>query len=193
MASATIDAGHGIDTPGKRSPDGIFREWSWCRDVADIVVQTLNAKGVTCTNVVPEDNDVDLNTRCKRINAITRERKDNVHVSIHVNAAGSGKDWCSARGWQVHTYTDPSAASRRLANYAYDEAVAHGFRTRPESPGMHFRPKNLAILRDTSCPAILVENFFQDNREDCAYLLTATSIYECAEVISNAVLKYFGI
>ena len=192
MASATIDAGHGIDTPGKRSPDGIFREWSWCRDVADIVVQTLNAKGVTCTNVVPEDNDVDLNTRCKRINAITRERKDNVHVSIHVNAAGSGKDWCSARGWQVHTYTDPSAASRRLANYAYDEAVAHGFRTRPESPGMHFRPKNLAILRDTSCPAILVENFFQDNREDCAYLLTATSIYECAEVISNAVLKYFG-
>lgn len=192
MASATLDAGHGRETPGKRSPDGVFREWSWCRDVAEIVAQTLNAKGVTCTNVVPEDNDVDLNTRCKRINAITRERKDNVHVSIHVNAAGTGKEWYDARGWQVHTYTDPSAASRRLANLAYDEAVAHGFKTRPESPGMHFRPKNLKILRDTSCPAILVENFFQDNREDCAYLLTATSIYECAEVISNAVLKYFG-
>ena len=192
MASATLDAGHGRETPGKRSPDGVFREWSWCRDAAEIVVQTLNAKGVTCTNITPDDKDTPLNERAKKVNAIVRQRPDNIHVSIHVNAAGSGASWCSARGWQVHTYLNPSAASRRLANLAYDEAVAHGFRVRPESEGMHFRPKNLAILRETECPAILVENFFQDNKEDCAYLLTPTSIYECAEVISNAVLKYFG-
>ena len=47
------------------------------------------------------------------------------------------------------------------------------------------------ILRDTICPAVLVENFFQDNREDVQYLLSPTSIYDCAEVIRDGVIKYF--
>lgn len=192
MAHCTIDAGHGSDTPGKRSPDGVLREYAWTRDVAHIVAQTLNAKGVPCVNVVPEETDVPLPERCKRINKITREHPDNVHVSIHINAAGDGRQWYNARGWQVHTYTDPSVGSRRLACTMFDEAKAAGFKVRPESPGMPFRPKDLAILRDTSCPAVLVENFFMDNKEDCAYLLTPLSIYECAQVISNAVLKHFG-
>ena len=192
MPSCTIEGGHGRDTKGKCSPDGVFKEWSWARDVAMIVAQTLNAKGVTCTNVVLEETDVPLSERCKRINRITRERPDNIHISVHVNAAGSGKEWYDARGWQVHTYTNPSVGSRKLACLAFDEAKAKGFKVRPESPGMPFRPKNLAILRETNCPAILVENFFQDNKEDVKYLLSPNSIYECAEVISNAVLKYFG-
>ena len=192
MSSCTIDRGHGKDTPGKRSPDGVLLEWAWCDDVARIVAQTLNAHGVTCTNIVPEEVDIPLKERCARINQVTKARLENVHVSIHINAAGSGKEWYNARGWQVHTYTEPSVNSRKLANLAYDEAVAAGFKVRPESPGMHFRPKNLAILRDTVCPAILVENFFMDNKEDCKYLKTPLSIYECAGVISTAVLKYFG-
>lgn len=193
MPSCTIDAGHGVDTPVKRSPDGIFREYAWNRDEAQIIAQTLNAKGVDCIIVVPEETDIDLKERCARINKITRERPDNIHVSLHTNAAGMGKEWYDARGWQVHTYTNPSSRSRRLACLMFDEAKGHGFKVRPESPGMPFRPKNLAILRDTDCPAVLVEQFFMDNREDCAYLLTPNALYECAEVVSNAVLKYFGL
>ena len=33
-----IDAGHGIDTPGKRSPDGSFREYLWNREIADLLI-----------------------------------------------------------------------------------------------------------------------------------------------------------
>ena len=29
-----IDNGHGIDTPGKRSPDGKLREYKYCRQIA---------------------------------------------------------------------------------------------------------------------------------------------------------------
>lgn len=192
MASATVEGGHGRETGGKCSPDGVFKEWAWARDVAAIVVETLNAHGVTCTDIVPGDEDMPLKERCKAVNAIARVRTDNVHVSIHCNASGTGKAWYDARGWQVHTCLNPSVNSRRLANLMYDEAVAKGFKVRPESPGMHFRPKNLAILRDTTCPAVLVENFFQDNKEDVKYLLGPTSIYECADVICRAVLRYFN-
>lgn len=193
MPSCTWDGGHGIDTARKRSPDGVLREYAWARDTGEIFAQTLNANGVICTNVVPEETDIPLPERCRRINLITRERKDNVHVSWHVNAAGMGDKWYDARGWQVHVYTNPSVGSRKLACYAFDEAKGHNFKVRPESPGMPFRPKNLAILRDTDCPAILVENFFMDNKEDYEYLLSPNSIYECADVVARAVLKYFGI
>lgn len=33
--------------------------------------------------------------------------------------------------------------------------------------------QNLAICRDTICPAVLTENFFQDNKKDVEFLLSA--------------------
>lgn len=33
-----IDNGHGIDTPGKRSPDGVLREYAWNRLIAGRIV-----------------------------------------------------------------------------------------------------------------------------------------------------------
>ena len=36
-----IDNGHGIDTPGKRSPDGVLREYAWNHLIAGRVIYTL--------------------------------------------------------------------------------------------------------------------------------------------------------
>ena len=33
-----IDPGHGIDTPGKRSPDGRFLEYLWNRQIVDLLI-----------------------------------------------------------------------------------------------------------------------------------------------------------
>ena len=38
-----IDNGHGENTPGKRSPDGKFREYLYVREIADEVVARLTA------------------------------------------------------------------------------------------------------------------------------------------------------
>ena len=40
-----IDNGHGIDTPGKRSPDGVLREYAWNRHIAGRVVSALTDLG----------------------------------------------------------------------------------------------------------------------------------------------------
>ena len=32
-----LDSGHGVDTPGKRSPDGVLREYKWCREMTQLV------------------------------------------------------------------------------------------------------------------------------------------------------------
>jgi len=187
-----LDNGHGVETYGKRSPDGIFREWAWCRDVAHVANEALKAKGYHSVLLVPEDNDIPLRTRCNRANELARYDDAALLVSIHVNAAGNGREWAAARGWEVLTYTNPSAGSIRLANAIFDEAKKKGFRTRPESPAQHYRRKNLMILRETTCPAVLVENFFMDNREDCKYLLSFSSIYDCAGVLVDGIIKYIG-
>jgi N-acetylmuramoyl-L-alanine amidase len=36
-----IDSGHGINTLGKRSPDGSLLEYKYCREIADRIVFKL--------------------------------------------------------------------------------------------------------------------------------------------------------
>ena len=62
-----IDAGHGIDTPGKRSPDGMFLEYLWNRQMADLVIARLVSRGIDASLVVTETNDIPLRTRVLRV------------------------------------------------------------------------------------------------------------------------------
>lgn len=50
-----IDNGHGEETPGKRSPDGLFREYKYARQIAEEVVKQLQAKGYDAQRIVTED------------------------------------------------------------------------------------------------------------------------------------------
>ena len=68
-----IDNGHGSDTPGKRSPDGLFREYSYTREIARRVVSELFDCGYDARLLVPEMEDVPLQEHCRRVNAICDE------------------------------------------------------------------------------------------------------------------------
>lgn len=43
-----LDNGHGIDTAGKRSPDGKLREYDWDRKTANVTLSILKERGVGC-------------------------------------------------------------------------------------------------------------------------------------------------
>jgi N-acetylmuramoyl-L-alanine amidase len=92
MPVVLIDNGHGWNTPGKRSPDGVFREWAWTREIAVNVVEDLKEQGVTAFLLVHEDEDIALATRVARVEGYCREygSKNVILVSIHNNAAGDG-------------------------------------------------------------------------------------------------------
>ena len=111
-----IDNGHGENTPGKRSPDGRLREWSYTREIADMVIFGLRKKGVDAERIEKEDTDVPLSERCRRANDIYKETgKKAILVSIHYNAAGSGTNWMNARGWSVFVSNNASGNSKKLA------------------------------------------------------------------------------
>ena len=50
-----IDNGHGSNTPGKCSPDGRLREYSYTREIAGRVVFELRKLGIDAELVVKEE------------------------------------------------------------------------------------------------------------------------------------------
>lgn len=171
-----IDNGHGIDTPGKRSPDGVLREYAWNRLIASRIVDRLLSLGLDAELLVPEETDISLPERCRRMNAWCRRLgKDNVIViSIHANAAGHGDRWYDATGWCAYTSRGNTRADA-LATCLYQAAQASlpGKRLRTDyTDGDPDMEADFYILRHTTAPAVLTENFFMDSHPDCDFLLS---------------------
>ena len=189
-----IDNGHGENTPGKRSPDGRLREWSYTREIADRVVFGLKKLGIDAERIVREDIDVSLSERCKRANAIYKETgKNAILVSIHCNAAGSGANWMNAHGWSVFVSNNASTNSKKLATCLTDAATDQKVTIRQPMPNQPYWEQNLAICRDTNCPAVLTENFFQDNKEDVEYLLSPEGKRVVVQIHIDGIVKYLGL
>ena len=169
-----IDNGHGVNTPGKRSPDGRFREYAWTREIARAVVADCCDLGYDAELLVPEEYDVCLSARCYRVNCCCdRLGKRNVLlVSIHVNAAGMGDRWYNATGWCAFTCRGQTS-SDKLADRLYKQAELWlpGHRLRTDySDGDPDIESDFTILKKTRCAAVLTENGFQDCEESLRFL-----------------------
>ena len=170
-----IDNGHGLMTAGKRSPDGLFRVPFYNREIASRVVSDLKDRGLDAELLVPEDDDISLAERVRRINAacFLLGKQNVILVSIHVNAAGNGTNWMNATGWSCYTCKGQTE-SDRLADCLYKAAEQilknQVIRTDYARDGDPDWEEDFFILRHTLCPAVLTENFFQDSLSDIQFL-----------------------
>ena len=145
-------------------------EYAYTREIAELVVSELLKKGIDAERIVREEVDVPLQERCRRVNQY--KASEAILVSIHCNAAGSGADWMSARGWEAWTSVGQTKADN-LATCLYKAADEAGLKTRKDmTDGDHDKEEGFYILKHTVCPAVLTENLFQDNKEDVAFLLS---------------------
>lgn len=191
-----IDAGHGIDTPGKRSPDGLFLEYLWNRQMADLVIARLVSRGIDASLVVTETNDIPLRTRVLRVNKVCDQlgAKNVLLISIHANAAGMGKEWMNAKGWCC--YTSPGkTGSDEFAECMYD-SFTRSFPERKirrdKTDGDSDYEANFYMLTKSKCRAILLENFFYDNKEECQWLQSRITKERIADAIVVGLLLYLS-
>lgn len=188
-----IDNGHGRDTTGKRSPDGRLLEYAYAREIAVRLERELKARGYDAQRIVPEENDTSLKERCNRANRIyAAAGKKAILVSIHCNAAGADGKWHDARGWSAYVSRNASKKSKELACRLIDAAETQGLKVRRYSQNEPYWTQNLAICRDTNCPAVLTENLFQDNREDVDYLLSEKGKQTIVELHVQGIMAYLG-
>ena len=177
-----IDNGHGKETPGKCSPDGRLKEYAYTREIADRVVTELQNEGIDAVRIVPEENDVALSERVKRVNVFDKEA---ILISIHCNAMGSGAEWMPANGWSVFVGNNALMNSKRLARQLAQAALNKKVKVRRPSPQDLYWTANLYICQKTNCPAVLVENFFQNNKEDVEFFLSE----EGKQCVTNILLE----
>ena len=61
---------------------------------------------------------------------------------------------------------------------------------REYSPAAPYWTQDLAICRDTRCPAVLTENLFQDNKDDVGYLLSEEGKQTIVNLHVGGIIKY---
>ena len=197
MKTIILGTAHLKSTPGKCSPDKKFFEYQYSREVCKAVKAILEDLGhKVFIDIEDDDLNVDqsreLCLRCKIVNDLQKAYKNCIYVSIHVNAAGNGSKWMNATGWSAYTSVGVTAADR-LANCLYDAAKKNlkGKKLRTDNTdGDLDIESNFYVLKHTNCPAVLTENFFQDNKDDVKYLTSDEGFNEIVITHVEGIIKY---
>lgn len=181
MTLIAIDDGHGMETAGKRSPDGLLRENMFNRAVAALLDGHLRRCGFKALLVAPGDNDVPLSTRT----AAANKAKADLYVSIHANAFRAV--WNGARG--IETFHFPgSTAGKKAAEILHRHLL-----TGTKLPNRGVKSANFHVLRETDMPAVLVECGFMTNPEEAALLMSGAYQAECAEELARGICELYGV
>ena len=168
-----LDNGHGSNTPGKRSFDGKLLEYAYCREIVTGIYSKLKAEGYDVEIITPENIDISLTTRVKRVNNICAKVGANncLLISVHNNAA-AGSTWSSAAGWTVWIAKTASSNSKKLAQILYSQAEKRKLKGNRYVPECKYWTADYTIVKKTNCPAVLTENLFMTNKSEVEYLLS---------------------
>lgn len=185
-----LDAGHGVDTPGKRSPvwsDGsqLF-EWEFNRRVCDLLAVLLKQDNIDVEFTHLPTKDTSLTLRVKKANKIFASNRHSFLVSIHANAGGG-------TGWECFTSPGITDSDTLASYFCYeaDKAWSSKWTMRfDESDGDKDKEANFSILTGTHCPSVLTENFFMDTERDCKYIMSTRGVIDVAEVHYKAIIGY---
>lgn len=187
-----LDAGHGKETPGKRSPkldngNRLF-EWKFTREICNKIYCLLQSEGIKCIIANRDDVDYKLSERATRINNLYNKEKKLGHlaimISVHGNACGNG-DWKTAYGWEVFS-TKGTTNSDKLAK-CFCNVFKNIF---PDKRLRGHKEENFTIIYKTNCPCVLTENFFYDNKEECELMLSEEGQMKIAELHVEAIKEY---
>ena len=178
-----LDAGHGINTPGKRTPDGIH-EWTLNNKVRDYVVEMLS--GYDCEFIFPDKNEGKTDESLASRKSMYVKAKVDAAVSIHHNA--NTGTWNSATG--VETYTDKNCtkADTLLANAIQKRLTKYtGLKNRG------IKKANWAVINQNTVPAVLTEGGFMDNKKDYAVITSEDGQKAYAKAIAEGLIEFLDL
>lgn len=190
-----FDAGHSVKTKGKCSPDGRFREYAYNREIVRRVRAELDKYGIESfiTYNLDAEYDLALTKRAEAANRIARKygAGNCLFISVHSNAAGNGT-WMNAKGWAIYTTRGQNNSDKyaeRFVKQAEIECKKVGRKVRKDlSDGDGDYEANFTVIKNTICPSVLIEEFFQDNLEEMEWMLTEEGKETCTRIIVNTIL-----
>ena len=198
-----LDNGHGgmlnntYQTSGKRSPfldgkplfEGVFN-----RGVVAKIARLLDFADIDHEILVPEERDISLSERVKRVNDLYKKRPDAILISVHANGhqykyidkdckiiydqrihgvisrnklySTRGLEWTTANGSETFIARTASKKSVEIAEIIQSNYV----RLIPEIRNRGVKRAGFAMVKRTHCPAVLIECGFMTNKNECQFL-----------------------
>jgi N-acetylmuramoyl-L-alanine amidase len=189
-----LDNGHGIRTPGKRTPkwtDGtksiytkndFMHEWEFNRGVVKRLKVELERNGFRVLEVSPTDIDTSIIRRTRAANLA----KADIYVSVHANALGNV--W-NEKVNGIETLTSGKGESLALGKILQKHMVwASGLRDRGMKDGSW-----LGVVKGTHMPAVLVECGFMDNPAEAKMLNMSEYRQQMAVALCKGICEYYNV
>lgn len=170
-----VHAGHNPDGMKACGAIGLIYESTEARKVKDIVITKLKALGHTVYDTTVNDG-TSQNDVLSKIIAKCNAHKVDIDVSIHFNSgAKDTKGNSKTTGVEVLIASTTSKA-KETANTVASSIATLGYKNR----GVKVR-SDLAFLKKTTAPALLIECCFGDDKDD-------VKLYN-AESMANAIVR----
>ena len=183
MVKIGLDAGHGLKTSGKQTPDGI-KEWTLNDKVRDKIAAYLKPYNVEIINCDNDEGNVDESLTARKnmyINA-----KVDVFVSIHHNAYNG--TWNNVTGVEVYTDKNNTANDTKLANAIYKNLPNYtGLK------GRGIKKANFTVINQNKIPAVLVEGGFMDSTIDYPIITSNQGQDGYARAVAEGIIEYLGL
>lgn len=176
-----LDAGHGINTPGKQtlaSLGKVYKEWTLNNAVCNKIQKILANYNVTIYRTDDQSGatDVSLATRVSKTNSYNPD----LFVSIHQNAGGG-------TGTEVYYHTRGTSEDKKVAGIIAPKLASKvGLRNRG------VKTAEFTVLT-TKATAVLVEGGFMDTKNDYEIIISDKGQQAYAEAVAEAVIEYLGL
>lgn len=193
MFKLALSAGHCFNTPGKRCHASLdsnqTREWTLNDRIVKKIEEKLTDYEIEILRVDDRSGQSDISNEDRTSKA--NEWGADFYLSIHHNAAGK---LFSGGGIVAYAYTNATSEELAWQHYLWRSAVQATGLLGNRSNSVPL--KNLAELRLTKMPAVIMECGFMDSTVDCPQILTedyaeklATALAECIVQKSGAAPK----
>ena len=191
MYKIALNAGHGLNTAGKRCLASLdpneTREWQLNSRICNKIEEKLKAyEGYELIRLddTTGNTDVALATRTKKAN----DFKADFYLSIHHNAGVGGKN---GGGIIAIVYTKVDDNTLNYQRALYDSLIKHtGLKGNRSQP---LQRQNLHEVRESKMPAVLLECGFMDSSYDVPIILTDTFADQVAQGCVDVLVAKGGL
>ena len=192
-----LDPGHGGEDDGASCKNPLVREKDLTLAMALQIGKRLQAAGLAVSYTRTNDTTLALDDRSR----LARKASADVFVSVHANYAGNADatgvetyvlppngypgtaDGSRVRGWQIGNRND-------FQNTLLGFSIHKKLSVLNQASDRGLKRQSFFVLRETTCPAVLLEFGFLSNPSEIRKMLDLAWQDKCAGAISDGILSY---
>lgn len=183
MIKIGLDAGHGLKTAGKQTPDGI-KEWTLNDKVRDKVVSLL--ADYDCEIIHTDNNEGNVDEALRDRHNMYLKANVDVYVSIHHNAYKSV--WGNHTGVEVYTDVNPTAKDKQLA-----ECISLRLAKNTGLKNRGIKQCDFVVINQDRIPAVLVEGGFMDSNIDYKVITSDAGQTAYAKAVAEGLIEFLNL